>query len=80
MADSSIGEEGCGAVQAAERAFQSNSKGSGNIQHKTMGNWGNTKYLVINILVTDPPFQGQGTGSELLRWATDLADKEQISF
>ena len=70
------------AVQCKRRRelFNLISKGSGNIQHKTMGNSGNTKYLVINILVTDPPFQGQGIGSELLRWATDLADKEQISF
>ena len=40
----------------------------------------NLKYLVINTIVTDPAFRGQGVGSELLRWATELADKEQISI
>jgi GNAT superfamily N-acetyltransferase len=52
----------------------------GEVQRKTMLELGNTKYLVINTLVTDPPFRGQGVGSELLRWATELADKERISI
>ncbi|KAL2041392.1 hypothetical protein N7G274_005774 [Stereocaulon virgatum] len=52
----------------------------GEVQRKTMMGLGNAKYLVINTLVTDPAFRGQGVGSELLRWATELADKERISI
>ena len=52
-----------------------------NVQRTTtMEKLGNSKYLVINTIATDPAFQGQGVCSELLRWATELADKEQISI
>ena len=56
------------------------SRNLGEVQRKTMMDLGNTKYLVINTLVTDPTFRGQGVGSELLKWATELADKERISI
>ena len=39
-----------------------------------------TRYIVVNTVVTDIAFQGRGVGSELLSWATDYADSEEIAI
>ncbi len=39
-----------------------------------------TRYIVLNTVVTDPAFRGRGVGSELLRWATNYADSEEIAI
>lgn len=39
-----------------------------------------TRYIVVNTVVTDVPFQGRGVGSELLSWATNYADSEEIAI
>lgn len=39
-----------------------------------------TRYIVVNTVVTDIAFQGRGVGSELLSWATNYADNEGIAI
>ena len=73
-------KEGAEQCKRRRELFNQISRESGNVQRTTIEKLGNSKYLVINTIVTDPAFQGQGVGSELLRWATELADKEQISI
>ena len=73
-------KEGAEPCKRRRELFNQISRESGNVQRTAMEKLGNSKYLVIKTIVTDPAFQGQGAGSELLRRATELADKEQISI
>ena len=73
-------KEGTQQCKRRRELFNQISSESGKVQRTTMEKLGNSKYLTTNTNVTDPAFQGQGVGSELLRWATELAGKEQISI
>lgn len=56
------------------------SEASVDLKSKRLNITSDTRYLIINTLVIDPPYQGRGVGSELLRWATDNADRDEVAI
>jgi GNAT superfamily N-acetyltransferase len=37
-----------------------------------------TKHMILNAIAVHPAFQGQGVGSSLIKWGTDIVDRESI--